>query len=142
MKTAIVFPAWRSFQMAFDQYLDSVAVAGQVTGITGKLEDGVIAAAYASWIQSVSGDLPKVLTLPDNRAKITWQSETQIKTMQTWLDQQVKAGFTPTAIPASVEYDLGTVLKPWALRYALPAGILLFLAGWLAHMLIGKVVRL
>ena len=117
-----------------DPYIGAVAVASKVNDLVDSLPDSAVAGGFAAWISSLTGTVPYVQQIEQGRAKLVL-SKDQIKILQSWLDQQVgKSLQKPTEIP-KVEYDLGPVLAPWALKYALPAGMLLFVVGMLTHYL-------
>jgi len=105
--------------------VDAALISGQVAEITGNFVEGLKAGAYSSWVKSVSGSLPKVLTLPGDRVRLTWNNPEQIAAMQSWLDGTLQ----PAKTPPVIEYDLGPVLKPWITKKAVPYAILLFIAG-------------
>lgn len=111
-------------------YVNAAAFGTSVARITGVTVDGVVSAGFAAWIQSITNETPQVIALPDNRAKIALTQSQTVK-MRDWLDSQVRSALTPKDKRPTVEYDLGPVFGPWALKYALPVGISLFLAGWI-----------
>jgi len=110
-----------------DQFLDALSVAGTVTGYTGSSQEGAKAAGYSAWVQNVTGQTPYIRALANQRAEIVL-TQTQQKAMRKFFDSQVR-GILEKGDPPTVEYGLGEVLKPWALRYALPVGIIIFLVG-------------
>jgi hypothetical protein len=116
---------------AFD-YIASLALGTDVTQITGVPGDGMAAAGYAAWIQSITGKTPTVITLPNKRAKMVLSRE-QVLIMQKWLDTQVSSSLAKPAKPPTLEIDMGPVFLPWTLKYAIPAAVLLVTAGWVAH---------
>ena len=113
----------------------SVIAAGtafgfRVNSLVGSLEDSAAAAGYAAFIYSLTGSTPEIVDLGDNRVRVVMTRD-QADILQNWLDSQV-AGFLHPRKPAKVEFDLNPALVPWALKFALPAGIGLFLIGLLA----------
>jgi len=122
-------------------FTDTALITSQVSLITGSLEEGLKAGAYSAWVQSISGQYPVSEQLPGNRARITWRDDAQIKSMQDWLDRQVVSAFTPPDKKPVVEYDFGPVLKPWAVKYAAPAGIGVFALGFAAAFVVLKLLK-
>lgn len=101
--------------------------------ITGKSGDAVKAGGYSAWINAVTGKPPKVVKIPGEKRARLVLDEQQIRNMQHWLDRQVGGLLAKKeGPPGSLEYELGPVFKPWAIKYALPLGAGLFLAGWVA----------
>lgn len=115
-------------------YIGIVGLAGAVSGHTGDHMDGAKAGGYSAWVQSVTGEMPYVKRLPGNRVKLVL-SESQVKKLQTFLDTQV-SGMLNRREPGAVDYGLTPVVKPWALRYALPAGLGILVAGFIAGKLV------
>lgn len=111
----------------FKNYLELAGYAGAVSQHTGNHVNGAKAAGYAAWIQSVTGEIPRMVRLPDNRVKIVL-SETQVVKMKQFLDNQV-SGALSRKEPGPIDYGLGPVIKPWAMRYVLPAGIGVLVVG-------------
>lgn len=114
-----------------DSYLSAFAVGSNVAGITGNAGDGFKAGGYSAFIESITGAPAMVENLEGGRVKL-YLNDNQIIAMQKWLDNQVGSALQKKE-PGRVQYDLGAVLKPWAFKYTIPAGISLFLAGWLLH---------
>lgn len=122
---------------ALDPYIGALAVTATVKDITGSLPDAAVAGGFTAWIESITGSSPQVRAV-NGQAKI-FLTQPQIAAMQQWLDNQVKKGLTAPKEPPKVVYELGPVFGPWALKYALPAGVVLFIAGFIACYLWGKV---
>jgi len=114
-------------------YITAGMTGLEAAEVTGKNKDALRAGGYAAWINSVTGKPPKVVKIQgEKRARLVLDKE-QIQSMQRWLDQQVGGLLAKKkGPPPSVEFELGPVLKPWAVKYALPLGAGLFLAGWVA----------
>ena len=114
-----------------EPYLSAISIGSQVSDITGDLSDAFKGGAYAAWIQSITGEMPTVIRIgSENRVRIILNSR-QVQRMQQWLDQQVGKLTAKDKEPATIEYELGQVFKPWAFKYAVPAGLAFFVAGWL-----------
>ena len=114
-------------------YINSVAIGARTLTITGKAEDGVSATGYSAWIASVTGANPIIIDNGDGTVKITL-SQSQVLAMRQWLDSQVKSAVALKTGPApSVQIELGSVLTPWALQYAIPFMVGTFTLGWIAH---------
>ena len=110
----------------FSTILESSAVGIETGRITGSTPEGLKAGAYSAWINSITGSPVNVITLPDSRARLVLDKK-QVEVMKGWLNNQItRMGTSPKG---KVEYDLGAVVKPVALRYALPLGLGLFFAG-------------
>lgn len=104
--------------------------AAEITGRTG---DAVKAGGYAAWINSVTGTPPKVIKIEGEKRARLVLDKGQVRQMQQYLDNQVGGLLAKKdGPPPSVEFELGPVLKPWAMKYALPLGVGLFLTGWVA----------
>lgn len=112
-------------------YLDAGAVGIQVKNITGKSQDGWKAGGYSAWVSSVTGKVPQVIQTADRQARLAL-TQTQVKQMQIWLDNQVKKGFTKKE-PPSIDLGFGRVAGPWATRYAVPAAIIFFALGYITR---------
>lgn len=111
-----------------DQYIEPLAVGTLVGNVTKNAADAAKSAGYAAFIKSVTGGVPTVEELPGRRVRLMY-TDKQIDDIRAWLDDQVKKGFAKDQVSSNVEYNLGPVLSPWAMKYALPAGAGLFLAG-------------
>lgn len=122
--------------MSVDQFLAPVGVGNDVYGITHSLGEAAVAAGFAAWVNSVTNDLPYVTDLGNGRAKVQF-SPASIPVMRQWLDDQVRGAFT-SGEPPTVEYDLGAVLNTWAVKYAVPSAVAIFLAGLLAGYLLRR----
>lgn len=118
-----------------DKYLSAISVGGQVTAITDNLSDSFKSGAYAAFVQSITGEVPRVVKIDDKRAKIIL-TESQNKIMQKWFENQIIKGFTKAETPPSVVYEIGPVFKPLALKYTIPFGIGLLITGFA----LGKIV--
>lgn len=123
-----------------DSFITAAALASNVQKITDSLPDAAIAGGFGAWISSLTGSSPYVVGIGDNRAKV-YLSEEQITIVRKWLDEQVGKSLVKPQEPPKVVYELGPVLAPWALKYALPAGIMIFVAGIIAHMLYVRYIR-
>lgn len=124
--------------MAIDiaQLINSGSVGVQVQSITGSIEDSAYATGYAAWITAITGAPPKIVKVADGRAKFVL-SEAQNITMRQWLSSQTQ-GILQTGAPPKVDYSAGDYLTPWAIQYAVPAVIVAFVAGWVAHWYFNK----
>lgn len=110
-------------------YLEVVGMAGAVSQHTGNHTHGAKAGGYAAWVESVTGELPRMVKLPNNRVQLIL-SETQVSRMQDFLDNQV-SGMLSRKEPPVVDYGIGPAIKPWALKHAIPAGVIILLAGYI-----------
>jgi hypothetical protein len=117
------------------QYISSAAVGVSVGSITNNGDEGAYAAGYSAFISAISGSAPTVRDLGDGRAAVE-MSPDQKSALSHWLDQQVKGMVSVKEGPDKVEYDLGTVLVPWAVKYTIPVIAGAFVAGWLLKWMI------
>lgn len=113
-------------------YLPSITVGTQVSSLTGKSEDGFAASGFSAFITSLTGTSPTVVSLSGKRAKLVL-SKDQVVTLQKWLDKQFVAAVAKPKTPPSLELELNPVIMPFVLKYAVPAAVLVFIGGWLAH---------
>jgi hypothetical protein len=119
-------------------YLSSLAVGTSVTNLTGVPADGITAGGYSAFVQSVTGKPPAIVQLRDKaglpvkRAKLVLTKE-QAVLMQKWLDKQTGIALSKPKVPPTLEIDLGPVMVPWALKYAVPMIVLFTVAGWVAR---------
>lgn len=118
-------------------YVPSISLGTNVSKITGKNTDGFTAAGFAAFMLSISGENPTVVRLPNNRAQIVL-SKNQIAAFQKFMDSELKQTIAFLKKPASLDIALGPAIIPWALKYAVPAAVLLIVAGWMAHSYLGK----
>jgi hypothetical protein len=115
--------------------LDTSTVALQTQAITGDAEASATAAGYAAWIASVTGSAPTIEQVgQEPRVKLTLSEDQQLA-MRQWLDAQVSSMFAPQTVPPVVDADLGPVLVPWSLQYAMPAILGALVVGWVGHWL-------
>lgn len=127
--------------MALDlqTYLGPIAVGGEAYQITGNMTAGAQVAGYAAWIQSVVGSLPDVVRIEgEDRARVIL-TETQIAAMQEWLDRQAMKAFAAPGEAPLVQYELGPVFQPWAIKRAVPLVVGLFLLGLVGGYAIARV---
>jgi hypothetical protein len=111
----------------FDLIASSTATLASVNSITGDSEAAAAAAGYAAFIQSIGGDAPNVIDLGDKRARLPMTENDKVA-LRKWLDEAVK----PSAIKPTVEYDFGSALTPWVLKYAIPAAVVVFIIGYMS----------
>jgi hypothetical protein len=113
-------------------YVMSAAIGTRVSSITKKSQDGFSAGGYAAFIQAVTGQPPTVVLLNNNRVRLVL-SEAQKSLMQKWLDTQLKSSVAKQTELSSLEIELGPVLTPWLLKYAIPTAVFFVVTGWVAH---------
>jgi hypothetical protein len=119
-------------------YLDSAAIAARVISITRNPGDGLSAGGYGAWVESITGVPPQIIDNKDGTVKIVL-SQSQVLSMRKWLDSQVQSAVAlKTGAPSRVQIELGPVLTPWAMQYAIPFMIGTFTLGWLAHWLLAR----
>jgi len=113
------------------QFMSALTVGAVVQNVTGDLLSAASAGGYAAWVQSITGEVPSVTRMADGRVALSLSGE-QNYAMQKWLDAQVSGAFKPAAQKPKVDFQMGAFLTPWAMKFFIPAGIGLFVAGWLA----------
>lgn len=118
-------------------YLPAITIGTQVSGITGKGSDGLTAGGYAAFITSITGRQPYVETLPNNRARMVLDKDQAVK-FQQFLDKQLGLGMLLLQKKQSLDIDVRPVVIPWALKYLVPATLLIFASGWIAHWYMSK----
>lgn len=114
--------------------IGSGLVAGKVLSITGNRSDAAAAAGYSAWVNSITGDEPRVLQTPDNRVQVVL-SQAQIAKMQQWFDSKLWFSFAKKEKP-KMEIVFSPVIMPWAMKYGIPIIAASFIAGWLARNII------
>ena len=110
-------------------FIGAASIGNRVYDITGSNTDSFTAGGYAAFVQAITGAQPVVLNLGNKKARIIL-STTQVTLMQQYLDNQIS---TASKQNNALEIDLKPVIIPWALKYAIPAVIAVFAAGYLAH---------
>ena len=116
--------------MALSEVLQAGAVGTEVYGITDKMSDAAGAAGYAAWVNSITGSMPLVQPLGDNRARV-YLTETQAASMRAWMDERITEGVFPaTKKQETLDIDFGSVTGPLVMKYALVLAGIFFLAGW------------
>lgn len=116
---------------SLDQYLKPMATGAAVQKITDDLGASASAGGYAAWVYAVTGKPPAVQNLGGNRASLVL-TEKQNLAMRKWLDRQLASALSPTGEKPKVEYNMGSYVIPWAIKYSIPAGVGLFVLGWIA----------
>ena len=111
-------------------YIQALTMGTNATEITGKAADGFVAGGFAAFIQSITGKLPTLVTLPDKKAKIILD-EKQTQIMRKWLDTQM---WTAIKKPEqSLTLEMNPVVVPWALKYLIPVALAFVVVGWVGH---------
>jgi hypothetical protein len=118
-------------------YLPAISIGTQVSGITGKSADGLTAGGYSAFITSITGRPPTVVPLPNSRAQIVLD-RAQIVAFQKYLDRELGIGMRLLGKPSTLDIDVRPAVIPWALKYVIPATILIFAGGWIAHWYMSK----
>lgn len=107
-------------------YFDAAGVGLRAAGYTGVPSDAVRAGAYAAWIESVTGSLPKVQR-EEGRAIMVLTDE-QHRALRAWLTSLTR----PSVTPPRLSFELKPTLIPFALQYVIPIAAAAFLAGWIS----------
>ena len=120
-------------------FLDGIGTLETVSRYTGRPNEAAKASAYALWVRYITGDIPKIESLPNNRARFVL-SENQKRLMTAFLDEQIENSLKGlnNPNPPIVEYGIGDVVKPWTGKYVIPIAILIFLVGVIS----GRVIKL
>ena len=118
-------------------YLPAIALGSKASEITGASNDAFIATGYASLIQSLTGEPPRIVALPGRKAQVLLNQK-QIEIMKLWLERQVSVGIKIAKSPSNLELVTGPFVLPVVLKYAVPLAIVLIAAGWMAHKYIGR----
>jgi len=98
---------------ALDMFIDATAVGMAAVQVTGKEKDVFTAGGYGAFVKSVTGRMPKVVDR-DGQAVLVLDKE-QVEIMQKW----VRALMAKPKEQPSVKIELGPVIKPIAMQYAL-----------------------
>jgi len=117
-------------------YVPSITLGTNVSQITKKSGDGFTAAGFSAFMMSISGENPTVVNLGKNRAQLVL-TKNQVVSLQQFMDVQLKNAISPLK-PPTLDIALGPVIIPWMLKFAVPAAVVLVLAGWFAHSHFGK----
>lgn len=115
---------------------ETAGIGYRASEITGDAKAGAHAAGIAAFIQSVTGSSPEVIRLDGDRVLLATTAE-QKRKMQTFMDAQVAKGLTSKEQP-KVTTDLSQAFTPWISKYAVPAALGLFLAGYLTSRVINR----
>jgi len=113
-------------------FLPSIGIGTQVSGITGKADDGFTAGGFSAFVMSVTGKNPTLVRLQNNRAQLVLD-EKQAVLLRKWLDRSLGLALAKPKTPPTLDIQMNPVLVPWILKYAVPAALLLFVAGWIGH---------
>jgi hypothetical protein len=116
-----------------DLITGAASTAATVQAITSDSGNAAAAGGYAAFIQSIGGDQPYVQDLGDGRVRLPMTANDKAL-MTKWLDDAIK----PSTQKAIVEYDFAAVITPWMLKYAIPASIGIFIAGYIAASLMQR----
>lgn len=118
-------------------YLPAIALGSKASEITGASQDAFVATGYASLVQSLTGEPPRIVALPGRKAQVLL-NEKQTRIMSAWLEKQVAVGIKIARSPSNLELVTGPFVMPVVLKYAVPLSLLLIAAGWMAHKYIGR----
>jgi len=117
-------------------YIPAITLGTDVSKITKKTADGFTAAGFSAFMLSISGENPSLVNLGKNKAQLVL-TKNQVVSLQQFMDAQLKNAISPLK-PPTLDIALGPAIIPWALKYAVPAAVLLILAGWFAHSHFGR----
>jgi hypothetical protein len=111
----------------------AASTAASVQQITSDPGNAASAAGYSAFMLSLGAQTPQVYDLGDGRVRIPMTSDDRARVTK-WLDDAIK----PSTEKAVVEYDFASVITPWMLKYAIPASIGIFIAGYIAASLMQR----
>jgi len=114
--------------------LTAATIGTTVYNITGSGEDAAAAAGYGAWVESITGALPLVERIDENRARV-YLSDVQASMMSGWLEHKFQRVILPetAAEPPTLEIEFGKVVKPIALKYLIVFSALFFMTGWFSR---------
>ena len=112
-------------------YLVPLETGSRVADLTGKTSDGLTAGGYSAFVNSITGEPPAVVQMPNRRASLVLTNRQKI-VMQKWLDTQLSSAFAKPK-DQTLDIELNPVLVPWALKYVIPTALLFVVIGWVAH---------
>jgi len=115
-----------------NNYIEALALGTNATSYTRKPTDGFIAGGFAAFIQALTGSMPTLVRLPNNKAKIVL-TEKQILVMRKWFDTQLWSAIKKPPEEQSLTLEMNPVIVPWALKYVIPAALLFVVLGWVGH---------
>ena len=118
-------------------FVPSIGIGTQVSKITGKNADGFTAGGFSAFVLALTGQNPTVVRLLNNRAQLVLSKE-QCIIMRQWLDRELGLALRKPKTPPTLDIQMNPVLIPWILKYAVPAVVLVFVGGWLAHSYLGR----
>jgi len=111
------------------EYGRSIIIGNEARRITGDTSAGFKAGGISAWVESITGQPPKIVQIGSGRVELRLTKSQESK-MKTWLDSLV---FSPPGPPPKVSIDLNGAIIPWALRYAIPTAAGFFFLGYMAH---------
>jgi hypothetical protein len=112
------------------QYIELGALATEVIAITGKASDGASAAGYAAWVQSITGEYPKVVRLEGGMAKVLL-SRQQAAQMRSWIDNQIAGSLRKKEL-STLQIEFAPVVSPLLVKYGIIYGFIAFAVGVIA----------
>ena len=118
-------------------YVPSITLGTNVSQITKKPVDGYTAAGFSAFMMSISGENPTVVNTGKNTAQLVL-SKNQIVSLQQFMDKQLKTVLAKPVVKPTLDIALGPAVIPWALKFVVPAAVVLILAGWFAHSHFGR----
>lgn len=121
----------------FAAYLEAGTVGTQVAKQTGDAGAGVVAGAYASFINSITGSVPRVVTRSDGSGVDIVQTPNQNQLLGAWAETQMLDSIFKKKPAGKVSYAIGPAFTPVAVKYAIPVAAVLFAAG----LLVGRAMR-
>lgn len=124
--------------MSIISFTKSISVGTQVSAITGDIKEGMAAAGYSSWVQSITGEPAIVTNLGENRARLTL-SDTQRQQMRVWLEGSLMSSLDPRAPKKPLEIDFAEVVKPSGVKFGLIAASALIGIGFLGKNFIDNI---
>jgi len=115
------------------EYIASLALGQQASGITGQPNDAFLATGYSAFIQALTGETPTITQIPGtNKARMVLTTK-QNEILKKWFETRVAASMKIAKAPSNLDLNANTYIMPTVLKYAFPAAIVVFIAGWVVH---------
>ena len=118
-----------------DKYLQSIAIGSEAVSITGDLSDAFKVGGYSAWVQSITDEPPTAVDIGNGKVKIIL-SQNQVAILKKWFENQLFTALKPKDSLPNVQYELGPVFKPLAIKYTIPVFAAILLSGYI----VGKIL--
>jgi hypothetical protein len=118
-------------------YINSASFGTSVANKVNDAGAGVLAGAYAAFVDSVTGQQPRMVVRPDGAGVDIVQTEAQNRALANWAEAQMLDSIFHRKPAGKVSYAIGPAFTPVAVKYAIPVAAIIFAAGMLA----GRMIR-